>query len=219
MTRTLSPLPVLGLIALSLALGAAPAAAGGVYARVDAEGSIFFTDAPSLHQSDQPGDIEGRGTAWTMLIDRPKPEAPNEETRTDVENPHRHVVPARAAGFRGLQMQVAGTLNSGVEVPFIVDTGAAVSSIPRAYLSSLGITVDPRTPTIHVRGFSGTTRVPMVDIAVVNIGGAVAERVTMVVTDNLEVGLLGMTFLQHFMVQVDATAGTVTLTRRDSDSD
>jgi clan AA aspartic protease (TIGR02281 family) len=211
MTHTPRPFALLGLIAVSIVLGAAPAVAGGVYARTDDQGSIFFTDAPNLRHAVRRDAGEAPRT-WTQMVGTPKA-VPRDEPRP-LEAGQSYVVQARRAGVQGFQMQVTGVLNGRAEVPFLVDTGAAVCSIPRAYLSRLGLTVDDRTPTIRVRGFSGTTEVPVVDVAVVDVGGAVVEHVRMVVTDDLEIGLLGMSFLRHFVVQVDSMAGTVSLAPR-----
>ena len=53
------------------------------------------------------------------------------------------------------------------------------------------------------------------DLAVADGGGARVEQVPAAVSSNMEIGLLGLSFFNHFSVHVDAAAGVLTLVPND----
>jgi hypothetical protein len=54
---------------------------------------------------------------------------------------------------------------------------------------------------------------PVVMLRSVSLGEASVENVPASVSPNMEVGLLGLSFFNHFTYNIDAAAGVVTLTR------
>jgi predicted aspartyl protease len=112
----------------------------------------------------------------------------------------------------GLELSVTALLDGRLRAPFKVDTGATINTIPRHVVDELGLAVDEETPLIAVAGISGQPQlVPVVVLGEVRLGEAAVENVEAAVLDTLEYGLLGMPFFNHFRVEVDPSAGRLTL--------
>jgi predicted aspartyl protease len=112
----------------------------------------------------------------------------------------------------GLELAVTALLDGRVRANFKVDTGATINTIPRRVIDELGVAIDESTPLIAVTGISGKPQlVPVVVIGEVRLGDAAVENVEAAVLDTLDYGLLGMPFFNHFRVEVDPSAGRLTL--------
>jgi clan AA aspartic protease (TIGR02281 family) len=186
---------------------ASPASAD-VYRWVDAQGRLHFTDdaasVPAMHRQEvNLVDVAARGSRVSFV------ERNSSAPMASRSSSGRHVVSLERAG---LQMQVRALLNDSLEARFVVDTGAMMNSIPRSLVEKLGITIDARTPRVAVSGITAETQLaPVVTLRNLKVGGAVVEQVEMVVLDTLDVGLLGMSFFNHFRIQMDPVRGTLTL--------
>ena len=113
-------------------------------------------------------------------------------------------------------MRVFASLNGGRGIPFIVDTGAMLNTIPREAVQELGIRIGEDSPVTAVTGIGGKTMlVPVVTIRTVDLGGAIVENVEMAVLDTMSSGLLGMPFFNNFKVQTDPSRGTLTIEELD----
>jgi clan AA aspartic protease (TIGR02281 family) len=102
-------------------------------------------------------------------------------------------------------------LNDQVEAPFLVDTGASGISIPDAIARRLGVRIDADTPRIPVQTAAGIVAEPLIELDSVQVGAARVERLSALVNSSMDVGLLGGTFFNNFVYQVDAAAGVITL--------
>jgi aspartyl protease family protein len=111
----------------------------------------------------------------------------------------------------GTLMMVHVRLNDRVDAPFIVDTGASGVSIPRSVAGELGIRIGPDTPRLQVQTASGIVEEPLVALASVQVGGARVENLDALVSSSMGIGLLGGTFFNNFVYQVDAAQGVLTL--------
>jgi clan AA aspartic protease (TIGR02281 family) len=134
--------------------------------------------------------------------------------------------PARAARTRarelripfvphGTLMMVQVRLNDQLEAPFLIDTGASGISIPHAVVRRLGIRIDADTPRATVQTASGIVAEPMIALESVEVGGARVENLTALVNSSMEIGLLGGTFFNNFVYQVDAAQRVITLREND----
>jgi hypothetical protein len=124
-----------------------------------------------------------------------------------------HVLPIERAGR---EMVVWAELDGGVRVPFVADTGAMGCTIPRWAVAEMGIEFDRDTPMTAVRGISGKPMlVPVITVASTRVGNAEVEDLEMAVLDTQQMGLLGMTFFNHFRVSTDPARGTLTLEEID----
>ena len=133
--------------------------------------------------------------------------------------------PARASGggdgrtYR-IRVQRAGTsmlvnvrLNNSVTAPFLLDTGASDVLIPQWVADRLGVQVGADTRTKRYSTANGVVEHPDVMLRSVSLGDAKVENVPASVSPSMEVGLLGLSFFNHFTYNIDAAAGVVTLTR------
>jgi clan AA aspartic protease (TIGR02281 family) len=97
---------------------------------------------------------------------------------------------------------------------FILDTGASFTSVSRLVADRLGISSGGSGVTLTTA--SGTIQAPLALLDEVEIGGAVARHVAAVIHDlpNVPpnvVGLLGLSFLERFRVNLDLTSGVLIL--------
>lgn len=204
---------------LLLLLLAAPAGAGDLYRWVDDEGRTHFTDdltrVPARYRDRAgPGDfpasriIGPAAPGPTVRNPEPAPRPP--------EKKERHLIRVEKAG---LEVIVGATLDGRVDVPFKVDTGAMINTVPRWVADDLGMAVDEDTRMIVVVGVGGQPIVaPVIRLRQVEVGGAVVEDMDAAVLDTMDVGLLGMPFFRHFRVNLDLAAGILELEEVDLSS-
>jgi len=127
----------------------------------------------------------------------------------------RHVLRVEQVGS---SMRVRAIVD-GVEIPFVLDTGATTCTMPRWAAEEMGLTIDEETPRVPVSGISGKVLwVPELRVDSVTVGDARVENLHMTVLDTMEEGLLGMPFFNHFRVSTDPVAGTLVLEEIDLDS-
>jgi hypothetical protein len=208
----------------------ANAAAAEVFVWTDAKGRVHMTDDLSQvppeyrRQAEAAGERAGDSAAVQQV------EVPVVPVRRSSSTQAPLVVPApdgssgerRGVRVHVLQVERAGTsmrvvarLNERVNVPFIVDTGAEVCTLPSWALEPLGIEIDENTPRMALTGIGGTVAVPVVEIAHVQLGGASVESVQMAVLDSMPEGLLCLPFFNNFRVSTDPVRGLLQLEEID----
>jgi clan AA aspartic protease (TIGR02281 family) len=202
------------LLLLALAPGLARAE---IYRWTDARGQVHFTQnlgqVPPQHRA----EAEARAKA-------PPKKDPIQRVQT-------YSVPAPAVSPRGgsapdpsdgtvyrIQVARAGTgmlvqvrLNQSVTAPFLLDTGASDVLIPQSVADQLGLRVGPETRTKRYSTANGIVTHPVAMLRSVDLGGAVVENVPASISPDMQVGLLGLSFFNHFTYNIDAAAGVVTL--------
>jgi clan AA aspartic protease (TIGR02281 family) len=115
---------------------------------------------------------------------------------------------------RGTSVLVAGKVNGQVIGYFILDTGATFTSVSRLVADRLGISRGG--VTVRLTTVSGAIQAPLTLLDEVDVGGAVARHVPAVIHDlpnepPTVVGLLGLSFLERFRVNLDLTSGVLVL--------
>jgi clan AA aspartic protease (TIGR02281 family) len=115
---------------------------------------------------------------------------------------------------RGPSVLVPGKVNGQAIGYFILDTGATFTSVSRLIADQLGISASGST--VRLTTASGTILAPLALVDELEIGGAVARHVAAVIHDlpNVPpnvVGLLGLSFLERFRVNIDLTSGILSL--------
>jgi clan AA aspartic protease (TIGR02281 family) len=195
-------------IPLAAATLAATPAAADIYRWMDARKGVHFTnDLGTVPSAQRPRAQRVRSEARS---------AHPTSVRYSTVATGRHVV---AVDGTGPHLLVSAVLNESLEAPFVIDTGATESTIPRAVVERLGIRIDESTPRVEVVGIENRViRAPVVTLQRLRVGGAVVDDVPMVVLDSIPEGLLGMAFLQRFHMQLDPGAGTLTLEESGSPS-
>lgn len=109
----------------------------------------------------------------------------------------------------GGSLIVEVTLNQERTAHLIVDTGASLTVLSTKIAIDLGIlgTTDTELLTINTAG--GSVQVNMNYLSSINIGNARAENIAVAIHDLPDIpeeieGLLGMSFLKHFLITLDA---------------
>jgi len=102
---------------------------------------------------------------------------------------------------------------------FILDTGASFTAISMKVAQQLGITISADHPTVQISTANGLIQAPMVTLNAVNLQGALVEQVSAVVLDELNGfdGLLGLSFLSHFNIDINQDEGKLLLLKNPTD--
>ena len=111
----------------------------------------------------------------------------------------------------GTGMLVQVLLNGTTSAPFLIDTGASDVLVPKSVADRLGLQVGPKTRTKRYATANGVVTHPVVMLRSVALGGARVENVPASITSDLQFGLLGLSFFNHFTYKIDAAQGIVTL--------
>jgi clan AA aspartic protease (TIGR02281 family) len=116
---------------------------------------------------------------------------------------------------RGTAVVLPARINGEAVGAFLLDTGASFISVSHAVAQRLGIR-STGNGTVRLVTASGVIEAPLAILEEVDVGGAIARYVPAVIHDlpgmppNI-VGLLGMSFLERFQVNLDITSGSLTL--------
>jgi len=115
---------------------------------------------------------------------------------------------------RGASVLLPGTVNGQPVGYFILDTGATFTSLSGLVANRLGIS--SRGSSVRLTTASGVIQAPLAVLDELDIGGAVARHVPAVIHDlpNVPpsvVGLLGLSFLERFRVNLDLGSGVLLL--------
>ena len=115
---------------------------------------------------------------------------------------------------RGTAVLVPGKVNGQLIGYFILDTGATYTSVNRVVADRLGVASGGST--VRLVTASGAIQVPLALIDELEVGGAAAHHVAAVVHDlpnvpSNVVGLLGLSFLERFRVNLNLSAGVLVL--------
>ena len=139
----------------------------------------------------------------------PRPTVPTEslrETAVDLER-------------KGSSYYVGARLNDSVEVSYLYDTGASLTTVDKATLDRLGVQIPPNAATIRTSTANGVVEVPLVVLETIDVGGA---RVTGGFTvsqcepcsDGRKIGLLGLNFTRRYLTTLDESSKKLRLVPR-----
>jgi len=200
-------------ILASLALLAAPAAAE-IYRWTDAEGRVHFTQdlsqVPPAQRAAAAEQGAGTGAGRLQTFEGPEGAAAPPAAAAADSSPARtaYRVPVQRAGAG---MLVVARVNGVHEVPFLIDTGATDVLIPASIARRIGLEPDPDARTKRYATANGVVEHAVVMLDSVDLGGAVARDVPASIGNDMEFGLLGLSYFNRFTTHVDAAAGVVTL--------
>ena len=205
---------------LLLAVWIATPCTAEFYKRVDADGTIVFSDR-----------AEPVNELW-----RPTPSAlqrVGREPETDVEH---HLIALRGVETvatsqlpipslehgaevpfqrSGNLMLVNVRLNDAVVAPFYVDSGCTGISITLQVAARLGLDRKPVRRVTKTRTANGTLLLAKFQLDSVALGSMRVADIAATVNPNLTVGLLGASFLDQFVYTVDPASGVLILEPRD----
>ena len=119
---------------------------------------------------------------------------------------------------QGGGIYVRGQVNGQGETLFLVDTGATYCVLTKVAADRLGLASSPVSTIVKIGTASGTIEAPLITIDLIQIGGAEARSVEAVIHDMPEfpsavAGLLGLSFLNRFKVEIDREEGVMLLTK------
>ena len=213
MRSAAAPLAALGLVLLV----ATPASAE-IYRWTDAQGAIHFSEDPSqippaYRATARKGAASSSGNDPVQTYSVPAPSPALRSLPASLAHRAGGPAPRFRVPFQraGTAMIVQVRLNDQLTVPIQVDTGASDVLIPRAVADALGIRIGPDTRTLRYATANGFVDQPVVMLDSVDLGGARVEGVPASVSPSLGIGLLGLSFFNHFTYQIDAANGVLTL--------
>jgi clan AA aspartic protease (TIGR02281 family) len=111
----------------------------------------------------------------------------------------------------GSSMRVVVRLNDRVNAPFYIDTGASDVSLPEWVAKELGLDLENARTGLYSTA-NGTVESALVTLDSVELGGARVENVPAHINKSMSVGLLGLSFFNHFRYRFDPASEIVTLT-------
>jgi predicted aspartyl protease len=184
-----------------LLLLAAPRARADVYQWTSPSGSVVFSDDASAFAAARPAQEREVSKRSLQTVAAALPRESSREVRVPFQ-------------FSGNLIHVTARLNGRVDAPFIVDTGTSHLMIPLRVAEQLGFCKKCKNESTRVAGVGGMTEMPVMWIEVLSLGSAQVQRVQAVVNENIQFGLLGGGFLNHFIYTVDLDANELQLRRR-----
>ncbi|QPJ64946.1 MAG: TIGR02281 family clan AA aspartic protease [Candidatus Nitrohelix vancouverensis] len=187
---------VVGLVTLGLLFGLERAEAD-LYSWKDEDGRLHVTDNPSTIPQKYRRQTDG----FKTFESRPAPSYPEKEN----DIPSASAMEIDLIPLPGGHFIATVELNRRVSAKLMLDTGASMITLSKRVADqlSLGLYSAPR---ISFSTAGGEVAMPLVALDRVQIGGAQAFNVEAAVNPNEmgEVdGLLGMSFLSHFKMELD----------------
>ena len=206
-------LATLAVLAIGIGL-AERSAQAEIYRWTDEQGRVHFTeDLNQVPPSKRPGaKQEASAAPRANRVSRYTPSlpAPPRTSRPPASSSAGKVY--RIAVQRaGTSMMVNARLNNSVNATFLIDTGASDVLMPQAVADQLGLEVGPETRTKRYVTANGIVEHPVVMLRSVSLGGAEVRDVPASISPHMSVGLLGLSFFNHFTYEIDAARGIVTL--------
>jgi len=197
-------------------LAAAAVSHADVYRWVDASGQLHFTTEIHEVPAQQRGAAERAAASpaaasGTLPRASAAPAALAAAPRASRRSSATSAVYTVEVGRVGTSMIVPVRLNDRVTAPFLIDTGATDVLLPQAVAEELGIRIGPDTRRVRYATANGVVEHPVVTLESVDLGGARVEGVPASVSPSLSVGLLGLSFFNHFTYEIDAAQGLVRL--------
>lgn len=203
------------LLLLALVVAAGPTGAE-IYRWTDAEGRVHFTQDLSQVPSQHRKEAEARASkprrrdAVQIYSGSDSAASAPASIQRGTRGGNKRVYRIRVSRA-GTGMIVSARLNRSVSAPFLIDTGASDVLIPQSVADQLGIHVGPETRTKRYSTANGIIENPVVMLRSVDLGGAIVENVPASISPNMSVGLLGLSYFNHFTYNIDAAKGLVTL--------
>jgi clan AA aspartic protease (TIGR02281 family) len=200
---------------LALLVAAGPAGAE-IYRWTDAEGRVHFTQDLSQvplqqrRQAESRASKPGRRDAVQIYSSSDAASSAPASIRRG-RQPGNETVYRIRVSRAGTGMIVSARLNRSVTARFLIDTGASDVLIPQSVADQLGIQIGPETRTKRYSTANGIIENPVVMLRSVDLGGAIVENVPASISPSMKVGLLGLSFFNHFTYNIDAAKGLVTL--------
>ena len=219
MTRRSSAV-ALGLVALTVAQSASAL----TYECLDPTGRSIFTDGPSqglpcvvVHEENPPALVSPAQPLPSPAETYEQAETVASELAAGTQAPPHIMVPV----FRvGRSLVVQARLNGSRDAKLIVDTGADITILSNQAARDAGILPSSYISTVTLNTAGGPVRADVARLETIAVGTAEVLHVPVALHDLPDApagvdGLLGLTFLDKFLVTLDAQKGELHLRRRE----
>ena len=162
-----------------------------VYKWVDENGTIHFSqDRNTLPKG---ADAPGAG-AGTKPVERFQFQKPGESDPAPPADGYTIYMQRVAGGNHVVQVEI----NGRTVAPMLLDTGASDVVITRATAQRAGITQRDYRGTQRYSTANGIVDQPAITLRQVRVGDATVKMVRGSISDSMEIGLLGASFLKNF---------------------
>jgi aspartyl protease family protein len=202
-------------IAPILLLVVAAGARAEIYSWTDADGRVHFTEdlssVPRQHREAAVGRSLDRSARRGLSTY-------SSGERDDAPGAAPTAAPSSGGPIYRIPIERAGTallvqarINDELSLPFLVDTGASDVSLPRWAAERLGLDPAGSGRTREYVTANGPVEEAALMLRSVELGGARVENVPAAISSTMDVGLLGLSFFNHFSVHVDSARGVLML--------
>lgn len=129
-----------------------------------------------------------------------------------LETPARTIAPLHSSGS-GLYVNVK---INGRPSRMLLDTGATYTAISHATARAIGAQGLASAPVVELSTANGVVEARLTTVSTIDIDGATLRNVQVVVLDSFGEldGLLGLSYLRHFDIELDQASNQMILTRR-----
>lgn len=205
-----------GVAALALAFVCAGSVSAEIYKWKDAEGRLHFSQdlgkVPAAYRSQAQGEAIEEGASNVIQRYEPAPvpaKSGTSSSRISGSKSSSKVYRIRVQKT-GSSMRVMVRLNDHVVAPFYIDTGASDVSLPEWVAKELGLDLEGARTNLYSTA-NGMVESALVTLDSVDLGGARVENVPAHINKSMSVGLLGLSYFNHFQYRFDPGSGVVTL--------
>ena len=174
-----------------------------IYKWVDRDGRVHFSDTLAGIPLEYRDRIEEKVGLTSTLRSNPAPQRVLPERLSIAPAPPSYAVPLRRDGNA---MLVEALVGGTVRTRLLLDTGAEFTVLSTAAARRLALNLGS-TAVIPLRSASGVFFAPMLKVQSIAVGDAVVYDVEVIVHDatpGLD-GLLGMSFLDNFLVTISTS--------------
>ena len=204
-------LSVLYLSCVLLLLTLAPAYAE-IYKWVDRDGQVHFTDTIAGIPPEYRDRMEEKAGTTPALPRAPEPPQtrPARLSRAPLPASMSYEVPLQR---KGNAMLVEAVVGGTLQAHLVLDTGAEFTVLSPAVARSLALNLQDAA-VVPLRSASGEFFAPMIKVQSITVGDATVHDVEVIVHDatpGLD-GLLGMSFLDNFLVTISGSDHKLILT-------
>ena len=185
-----------------------------IYKCVDSSGSSMFTDSPPHTARCQ---VVRQNTPSSLAsIVQPPPSPVGRHASDEAMTPG----PATPVFRVGRALVVQARLNGSREAKLIVDTGANITVLSRKVAQEAGILPSSYISTTTLNTAGGPVQADVARLDTLAVGSAAVAQVSVAIHDLPDAptgvdGLLGLTFLERFVVTLDTQKGELQLRLRE----
>jgi clan AA aspartic protease (TIGR02281 family) len=181
-----------------------------IYKWVDRDGRVHFSDTLAGIPPEYRDRIEEKAALTPTPRSDPAPQRVTVERRPIVPAPPSYAVPLQRDGNA---MLVEALVGGTVRTRLLLDTGAEFTVLSTAAARRLALNLGSAA-VIPLRSASGVFFAPLIKVQSMTVGDATAYDVEVIVHDatpGLD-GLLGMSFLDNFLVTISTSDARLLLT-------